>query len=200
MAIDFTFKMGGEAGQGLQSIGYVLSKAFAKGGLYVFVNQDYESRIRGGHTFVQVRARDEPVYTLSGDVNMLIALNKETIDLHKDELVKSGAIIFDGKKIPVKATDQYYSIPLEKLALEKGGSRIMINVVATGAAMGMLDYNFELLAEVLAEEFGKKGKDVVESNVNAAKAGYDYARENYRGRYGFTIRPRVFKEDAPKWR
>ncbi|NWG09243.1 MAG: 2-oxoacid:acceptor oxidoreductase family protein, partial [Nitrososphaerales archaeon] len=189
MAIDFTFKIGGEAGQGLQSIGYVLSKAFAKGGLYIFVNQDYESRIRGGHTFVQVRARDEPVYTLSEDVNMLIALNNETIDLHKDELVKGGAIIFDGEKNPVKTADQYYSIPLEKLALEKGGSRIMINTVATGAAMGMLNYNFELLVEVLAEEFGRKGKDVVESNVNATKAGYDYARDNCRGRYGFTIRP-----------
>ncbi len=188
MTIDFTFKIGGEAGQGLQSIGYALSKAFAKGGLYVFLNQDYESRIRGGHTFVQVRVRNEPVYTLSEEVNMLIALNKETIDLHKNELVKSGAIIFDGDKIPIKAEDSYYSVPLEKLALEKGGSKIMINTVATGAAMGMLDYDFNLLADVLSEEFGRKGKDVVESNVKAARAGYDYAKENYRGKYDFTIR------------
>ncbi|MGB9660072.1 MAG: 2-oxoacid:acceptor oxidoreductase family protein, partial [Nitrososphaerales archaeon] len=149
----------------------MLSKAFAKGGLYVFLNQDYESRIRGGHTFVQVRVRNEPVYTLSEEVNMLIALNKETIDLHKNELVKGGVIIFDGEKIPIKAEDNYYSVPLEKLALEKGGSKIMINTVATGAAMGMLDYDFNLLTDVLSEEFGRKGKGVVESNVKAARAG-----------------------------
>lgn len=190
MAMDFSFKIGGEAGQGLQSTGYVLSKAFSKGGLYVFVNQDYESRIRGGHIFVQVRVSDEPIYALSEDVNMLIALNIETIDLHKGELTERGAIIYDGEKISIKTTESiHYSIPLERLAVEKGGSRIMVNSVATGAAMGMLDCDFIPLASALTDEFGGKSKEILESNINAAKAGYDFARENFRGRYGYTIKP-----------
>jgi 2-oxoglutarate ferredoxin oxidoreductase subunit alpha len=190
MAIDFTFKIGGEAGQGLQSIGYVLSKAFSKGGLYVFVNQDYESRIRGGHIFVQVRVSDEPVYALSEEVKMLIPLNKETIDLHKDELTEGGAIVFDGEKIPIETKEPiYYSIPLERLAVEKGGNRIMINSVASGAAMGLLDYDFGFLATALTDEFGRKGKAILDSNINAAKAGYDYAKENFRGRYRYAIKP-----------
>ena len=39
--------VGGEAGQGVQSAGFILAKAFARGGLHVFADQDYESRVRG---------------------------------------------------------------------------------------------------------------------------------------------------------
>jgi len=46
MSVDLTLKIGGEAGQGMQTIGYVLSKTSARGGFYLFANQDYMSRIR----------------------------------------------------------------------------------------------------------------------------------------------------------
>jgi len=44
MNIDFNLMVGGEAGQGVQSVGFLLSKAFARGGYHVFADQDYESR------------------------------------------------------------------------------------------------------------------------------------------------------------
>ena len=53
MPIDLNFMVGGEAGQGIQTIGFVLGKTMARGGLHVFADQDYESRIRGGHNFLQ---------------------------------------------------------------------------------------------------------------------------------------------------
>ena len=56
MKLDYTFLVGGEAGQGLQTIGTVLSKALARQGLHVFANHDYYSRVRGGHNFFQIRA------------------------------------------------------------------------------------------------------------------------------------------------
>ena len=48
MSIDINFIVGGEAGQGVQSVGFLLAKTFALGGYNVFADQDYESRIRGG--------------------------------------------------------------------------------------------------------------------------------------------------------
>ena len=47
MSVDFTLKIGGEAGQGMQTIGYVLSKTFARDGFYLFANQDYMSPHQG---------------------------------------------------------------------------------------------------------------------------------------------------------
>lgn len=45
--MDYTIKIGGEAGQGIQTIGETLSSIFAKAGYHVFTHQDYESRSPG---------------------------------------------------------------------------------------------------------------------------------------------------------
>jgi len=102
MSIDISFKIGGEAGQGLQTIGYILAKSLARGGLYVFTNQDNESRIRGGHNFYQIRISDNKVENLTEEIHVIIALDEKTIIEHKDELVRNGVIIFDGEKISVR--------------------------------------------------------------------------------------------------
>ena len=80
--MDFNFIAGGEAGQGVQSVGFVLAKSMSRDGLYVFADQDYESRVRGGHNFFRVRVSDSEVQALSEKIDILIALNKETIELH----------------------------------------------------------------------------------------------------------------------
>jgi len=49
--MDYSVKIGGEAGQGIQTIGDTLARVFSRSGYYVFTHQDYESRIRGGHNF-----------------------------------------------------------------------------------------------------------------------------------------------------
>ena len=59
--MDYTIKIGGEAGQGIQTIGGTLARLFARSGYHVFTHQDYESRVRGGHNFYQVRFADKPI-------------------------------------------------------------------------------------------------------------------------------------------
>ena len=84
MPVDMNFMVGGEAGQGVQLVGFLLAKALARGGYHVFADQDYESRIRGGHNFFRVRVKDSRVGAIAESVDMLIALNKESIDLHTE--------------------------------------------------------------------------------------------------------------------
>lgn len=48
MDVDVSIRIGGEAGQGMQSIGFAIGKVFTRHGYYTFINQDVESRIRGG--------------------------------------------------------------------------------------------------------------------------------------------------------
>src|SRR3989304_4090566 len=93
--MEINFLVGGEAGQGVQTVGFVLAKVMSRGGLHVFADQDYESRIRGGHNFFRVRAGDTPVGALSEKVDILIALNKETLDLHRSEVKADGLALFD---------------------------------------------------------------------------------------------------------
>jgi len=188
MSTDVNFMVGGEAGQGVQSVGFILAKAFAQGGFHVFADQDYESRVRGGHNFFRVRVKDSRVAAIAEPVDMLIAFNKESIDLHQARLAPKGVIVFDGEKIKDIVGDSHlFAVPLTRLAEERAGNKLMANTVAVGAALGLVGYDFEILEQVLLERFGRD--EVGENNVKAARAGYEYIQENFNGDFDCRLSP-----------
>lgn len=174
--MDYSIKIGGEAGQGIQTIGDTLGHVFARSGHYVFTNQDYASRIRGGHNFYQIRLSDRPVMAPKEAMDILVALDKESIRLHERELRSRGQIIYDSETLTEKHDKPMFrDIPFVKLAMEHGGDRIMANTVATGAVLGMLGMDLEILMGLIADIFRKKGDTIIAANKNAAMAGYDHA-------------------------
>jgi 2-oxoglutarate ferredoxin oxidoreductase subunit alpha len=183
MPVNLNFVVGGEAGQGVQSVGFLLAKVFARGGYHIFSDQDYESRIRGGHNFFRVRVSDNKVGAIAEQVDILIALNKESIELHQPKIVTQGIIVYDGEKITEVGggSGALLSIPLEKLAEEKAGGKIMFNTVALGAALAAVNYNLNILNTVLVDRFGKG--EVGDKNLAAAKAGYDYVLSGHKGNF-----------------
>ncbi|MGD2124647.1 MAG: 2-oxoacid:acceptor oxidoreductase subunit alpha [Desulfobacteraceae bacterium] len=196
MAADVSIRIGGQAGQGMQAIGFIMGKIFVRHGYYVFTNQDVESRIRGGHNFVQVRVKDGPVQALSDDIDLLIALDKGVIDHDLPDLAKDGVMIFDRSKTGFQSDNpNHFSIPLENLAVEAGKSKIMVNSVATGAALALMDFDLQPLFNRFEEEFGRKGREVVENNKISASAGYRYVQENFKGNYPYKIPPAPSKQE-----
>src|SRR5689334_18464820 len=91
----YTFKIGGEAGFGIMTAGLVFSKIASRSGYYIFNYMEYPSLIRGGHNVMQTTVSDVPVYSQYQHTDFLIALNQETIDLHKHELTPGADILFD---------------------------------------------------------------------------------------------------------
>jgi 2-oxoglutarate ferredoxin oxidoreductase subunit alpha len=190
MTIDFNIMAGGEAGQGVQSVGMILAKAMAHGGLHVFADQDYENRVRGGHNFFRVRVSDKEVLALSEKLDILVALNRETVDLHQNELKGNGLIIFDQEQTKIDAQGEiYFNVPLTKLAEDTVKNKLMTNTVAVGAAMGLAGYDFGILASVLRKEFARHGDKIAEDNVFAAKAGFDFAIEHGAQKLSQKIKP-----------
>jgi 2-oxoglutarate ferredoxin oxidoreductase subunit alpha len=185
MTIDLNFMVGGEAGQGVQSVGYLMAKSFARGGYHIFADQDYESRIRGGHNFFRIRIKDSEVNAIREDINILIALDKESIRLHEMELTKDGVIICDEEMALSQNTNQQIlRSPIIKLAEEKAGDKVMSNTVALGIAIGLIDYKVDIVIEVLREFFGKGATS--DNNIKALNAGYEYAQQN---KGSFTFKP-----------
>jgi len=183
--------VGGEAGAGITRSGFLFAKTCLRGGLYVFGANDYQSLIRGGHNFYTVRADAEMVYSQADTIDLLLALNKETILLHKQELVSGAGIIYDGDQITITDEElgrnniKLYSVPLRKTVKELEGPPIMENTVALGAAIALLDYDPELLNEVLRDTFSPK---TAELNIEAAKQGYNYTTEHYRNNFGYKLK------------
>ena len=54
----------------------------------------------------------------------------------------------------------------------------MKNMVAIGATSAILNFDINVFRNVVQEIFGKKGKQVVEKNMEAIKAGYDYIKKS----------------------
>ncbi len=174
--MNYSIKIGGEAGQGIQTIGDTLARVFSRSGYHVFTHQDYESRIRGGHNFFQIRFSDKPVTASRNKIDILVALDKESIEQHEKELSDIGQIIYDSSTLKQKhEKPQFLDIPFVDLAIEHGGSKIMANTVATGAVLGMLGMELDILLSIIKDTFKKKGEEVIRANVNAAMAGHDYA-------------------------
>lgn len=80
----------GAAGQGVQSAGEILGKTLLRLGYHVFITQDYQSRVRGGHNFLSVRFSDAPLAAPVRRADYLLALNEESVGLRLGELGPAG--------------------------------------------------------------------------------------------------------------
>lgn len=177
MGVDLSVMAGGEAGQGVQSAGFIIAKALARYGLSVFADQDYESRVRGGHNFFRVRAAEAEVGAMSETLDILVALDRESIDLHREEVAPRGVIIFDRDKVgEAQGPGNLLGLPLEQAAVETAGSRQAANMVAVGAAMALLGYDVAALGGLVRDHFG--GGKAGDANAAAAARGHGLALAN----------------------
>jgi 2-oxoglutarate ferredoxin oxidoreductase subunit alpha len=177
--LDYTIKIGGEAGQGIQTIGESLGRVFARSGYHVFIHQDYESRIRGGHNLFQIRVSDRPVTCSRDEVDICIALDRPSIGENEKRLTRQGVIVYDPAILKEKHEGPpFLEVPFIELATRDGGSGIMANTVATGCVLGILRMKLDIFLDVIGEIMGKKGPKTVEENRRAARRGSAFALEH----------------------
>lgn len=194
-----TWLVGGEAGYGITTMGQMFARACARGGLNVFGYVEYPSLIRGGHNIAMVRTAKDKVHAHSDKVDIMLALNQQTIDLHTDEMAEGGVIIYDGEAIALDATKfaklRLVSVPMARITKELNAERVMRNTVALGASFAIMGLGFAPVENVLTTTFERKGQEVVNYNVKVAKAGFDYVMENFKEPFMKTV---TVIPDAPQ--
>ena len=98
------------------------------------------SRVRGGHNFYQIRFSEKEISASREMVDILLALDLNTIEIHKKSVRNEGFILYDSGITKKKFEEpEFIDIPFKKIALDVGKNSVMENTVATGAALGMLD-------------------------------------------------------------
>lgn len=185
--MDITFNIGGEAGQGIDTIGDLLTQVFVEAGFYTFTIKDFESRIRGGYNFTQVRVSDQPVHAPVDYIDVIVALSRDAVVGQRDKLVEEGVIIFDDTIEFDDLEACHFQAPLEKTAKEVGGNIRMMNAAALGAILAVIKFPFRLAEEVLNTIFGRKGEKIVAGNVAVAKALYDLTMETFTGKCRYNL-------------
>lgn len=189
---ELSILIGGEAGAGIARSGFLFAKTCMRGGLHVFGTNDYQSLIRGGHNFYIARIDNEKVHSQTDYIDLLIALNAETVMLHKDGLVPDGGIIYDKDDITLSSSTldrkdlKLYPIPLKKIVREELKEQLLMrNTVALGAVVALVDYDLTLLEGVLRDTFRA---EVAESNIKAAQIGYKYIKENFKNDFEYRLK------------
>ena len=177
--VDFAVGIGGENGQGIASTGNILALILARRGLNLNAYNAYQSIIRGGHTFLTIRASDAPVRNMGDKIDLFIPLNQDAMDRHLRLLRSDACAIYDKEKVtPGQAAEGVQLCPMPMKELTKG-NKLAINTAALGAALQLIGIESEPLETVIARQFKKKGDAVVADNVAIARAGYDYAAQNF---------------------
>ncbi len=197
--------IGGPQGSGINSVAENFAKACIRGGLHIFANIEYHSNIKGEHSYYRLRVENQPVHSHVDWVDLLVALDKETIfgDLHKPkpthrghrhEVSPGGGIIYDsGLKLTPDSfgRDDIKLFPLPYMdlliqALKEFGKekelskyQVMVNTIALGASIGLVGYDFDLASNSIKEGFTGRKASLGDLNVAAAKRGYEFARSTF---------------------
>lgn len=197
---ELIWRIAGGSGDGIDSTSQNFATALMRSGLHVFTHRHYPSRIRGGHTFVEVRAGPEPVTSRGDGYNFLVVLgdsfarnpredavygDEESAPLREnlDDLREGGIIIYDTGVIDEDAVEDIdledraeengwhvYPVNLREMAKEVG-REVMRNTASVGVTLALLGAETDEVEGLLEENMAG---GILEDNLEVLENAYEY--------------------------
>ena len=154
-----TVLIGGQAGDGIKKAGINLGRLLAELGQEVFISIDYQSLVKGGHNFSRISFSTEKVFNDYQSIDLLIALNQESISLHQKEL-KNGGVIFSESPVVERSafTTGRALLPMTEFVEEVGSPLITRTSIALGAICYYFDIDIKKLENIFKEIFKAKAE------------------------------------------
>lgn len=169
--MDYNILIGGAAGQGMDTVATMLNKVLQRSGYHVYTTANYRSRVRGGHNFFQIRISDKAVLSPKRELDVIFALNRETLEIHTPRLKSDGVSIADSAFADFPNTQTY---DLVAKAKELGNEK-MITAIGLGIIMGRFGINLKYGEDVIKETFKES---LQEGNIKALNYGYEITRQD----------------------
>ena len=166
----YTALVGGAAGDGAKEASINLGRLAARHGYEFFLSVEYPSLIRGGHNFARVSISAEKIHIDEARLDIILALNEETIEKHRSELKKGAMIFCDGG---FAGSKNIISIPAGDWVKQENLPRLCRASALLGAVCGYFGFELEELNKIFREIFGEKAGP----NIILAKKGYEFFRE-----------------------
>ncbi|MDM7934466.1 MAG: 2-oxoacid:acceptor oxidoreductase subunit alpha [Methanothrix sp.] len=171
---EFSTIIGGIAGDGINEAGATIGRLFSRLGYRIFMCYDYPSLIRGGHNYAIVRASSRIIGVHRDHVDLLVALNQDTLERHRWRLSEESLLIYDSDRVkPDGLGERSCGIHATAILKEEGAPQIMRNTCILGALCRATGIAWAVLEEVLKKHIPKH----LEQNLEVARRGYDAAVE-----------------------
>ena len=174
---DVSVVLCGQAGQGVQTVEFLLTRILKLAGYHVFATKEYMSRVRGGLNSTTIRVAGHPVAALVNRIDVLVALNEGAVAHVAGRLSDETIVLAEGETAgddesldPARVLD----VPFTQMATEIG-NKIYSNIVAVGVLAGLLGIDLDHVTGYVKRFFAKKSQEIVDHNVQAAQVGYEAA-------------------------
>lgn len=187
--------LAGVGGQGILSIATVIGQAALAEGWYLKQAEVHGMSQRGGEVQSHLRISTEPIWSdliPKGQTDIILSLEPLEALRYVPWLAANGCVVTSS--VPFRNIDTYPDIEEVYAAIKRHPRHILIdtdalvkevnapvqasNMVLLGAAIPMLGIEFDIVKAALEKVFARKSEAVVETNIRALTAGYEYAKKN----------------------
>jgi len=169
-------KVAGFGGQGVLSLGTVLSEMGMLHNYEVSWLPSYGPEMRGGTANCSVKISKKKIGSpLVANPTILIAMNRPSLDKFENDVISGGLIMYDDSLIdrkPVRDDVDIIPIPATKLADELGNTKAA-NMIIVGALIALKGFmSQQIVLDSLVNVL--KRKNLVELNQKAILRGAEY--------------------------
>ena len=199
---DFVVKFANVNGSGSASANNMFAKAIFRMGIPVSPHNIFPSNIQGLPTWYEVRVSDKNYLGRREGIDLMVAMNEQTIQSDINSVVPGGFVLYDSSKPLseglIREDVHYLPIPLKDICLtefEKPSQRQLFkNIVYVGALAAFINIDFNVLTEMVSDQFRGKEK-LIAPNIHALELGYQFARENFTCPLPLTLERRDLTSD-----
>jgi len=184
---DFVVKFANVNGSGSASANNMFAKAVFRMGIPVSPHNIFPSNIQGLPTWYEVRISEAGYLGRREGVDLMVAMNEQTMKADIDSVVPGGYVLFDSSK-PLsdrllRDDVQYLGIPIKDICLREfqrpTQRQLFKNIVYVGALSAFLNIEFKVLTDMVGDQFRGKEK-LIPPNIHALELGHQYATENFK--------------------
>jgi 2-oxoglutarate/2-oxoacid ferredoxin oxidoreductase subunit alpha len=183
---DFAFKMATVNGTGSASANGLIMKAIFRMGIPVSGKNLFPSNIQGLPTWYEIRVNGEGNTARRSEFDLMVAMNPATYARDLDEVRPGGWLLHDSTwPLPRELHRDdvtFLGAPLAAACNERfQGSRARVllkNIAYSGVLAALLELDMEVIEALLTETYGRK-KALLDSNFEAVRWGWDFAKENF---------------------
>jgi 2-oxoglutarate ferredoxin oxidoreductase subunit alpha len=192
---DFVIKFANVNGTGSASANNLFAKALFRMGLPVSPKNIFPSNIQGLPTWYEVRVSEKGYLGRRGGVDISLSVNPQSMAQDIREVEPGGYFIYDNTKPLdlrlVRNDVNIIGLPLTRICNERYKDprqrQLFKNVIYVGALAALLDMDFKVLTDLVADQF--KGKEkLVLPNIHALELGHQYASENFKCPIGIRVK------------
>jgi len=208
---ELIWRVAGGSGDGIDSTSQNFAKALMRAGLNVFTHRHYPSRIRGGHTYVEIRAAEHEVKSRGDGYNFLLALGDsfarnpsegayygdeelKPLSENLDDLNEGGIIVYDTGLLDASEIEDFderveennwhvYPLDLRGLAKEHG-REIMRNTAGVGATAALTGMDLDHIEDLMKDAMGG---DILDANLAVLEDAYESVQEDYEFTHDWSV-------------